>query len=223
MHPVTRVAGLVALAIGLASAHPLSLCLATVLLALLATAGGIVKPVFVDPPRRLKWLLLSVVVLYGFLVPGDVVLGDWAPVSPTRQGLLEGLLRAWMLLLMAGAARALMATTSREALVGALYWLTRPLERVGIHAARFCLRLVLTLEYAVTLRRGQPAPADGRSEGFTRRAAALARERLDDAEARAAEARPGPVTIPLCGAPPWWQWLLPLALLAALAGLARLS
>lgn len=223
MHPVTRIAGLVALAIGLATAGPAPLIAVTLMMGLLAGRQGLSRTVFLEPLRRLRWLLLSITLLYAFLLPGDPLLPGWTWAAPSRQGLLEGLLRCWMLCLMAGAAGWLMATTPREALMGALYWIARPLEYVGVDAARFCLRLVLTLEYALRLRRDSPAPKQHRSGSYTERAARLARSRLRRAEAAAAEAEPGPVSIPLSGAPPWWQWCVPAALLIALLALQRLS
>lgn len=217
MHPVIKVAGLAALAVGLATAELPPLILATILLMILAGVSRAVRPVFIDPPRRLKWLLLSVLGLYAFLLPGEPLVAGWERYSPSIAGVREGLLRCWMLLLMAGAARWLMAVTPREQIMGALYWIGRPLERLGLDSARFCLRLVLTLEYALTFRHQAPvARAYDENAGFARRAADLARARLRAAEQAAAQARPGPVDIPLCGAPPWWQWGGPVGLLIAL-------
>lgn len=221
MHPVIRIVGLLALAVGLASAGPAPLALATVLLLVPAASLGLGRTVFLDSLRRLRWLLLSIAVLYAFLLPGDPLVPGWETAAPSRRGLLEGLLRGWMLLLMAGAARWLMAITPREDLMGALYWITHPLRFLGVDAARFCLRLVLTLEYALVLRRDAVSPDRGRSGSYTRRAARLARSHLRRAEAAAEDAEPGPVSIPLVGRPPWWQWCLPAVLLIALLGLDR--
>lgn len=223
MHPVIRIAGLVALAIGLAGAGPAPLALATVLLVLLAGSKDLGRAVFLDTLRRLRWLLLSIALLYAFLLPGEPLVPGWVEAAPSRQGLLEGLLRGWMLWMMAGAARCLMAITDREALMGALYWFTRPLEYLGADVARFSLRLVLTLEYALLLRREASVPEPDRSATYTRRAARLARSRLRRAEEAAEAAEPGPVSIPLVGAPPWWQWCVPAALLIALLALERLA
>lgn len=224
MHPVIRVAGLVALAVGLASAAPAALALATPVLALPAAIHGELRAAFLSPVRRLRWLLVSVTALYAFLIPGDALVVAWGSLSPTWPGLVQGLLRSWMLLLMAGAARLLMNTTSREDVMGALYWIARPFDRLGVDTARFSLRLVLTLEYALAFRRSAVrVGAAGRRGGFAQRAVELARSRLREARDAAERARPGPVTIPLTGAPPWWQWAGPAALLVALLGLPGLT
>ena len=223
LHPVIRVAGLAALAVGLASAAPWPLAGATLLMGSLAGVGNVSRPVFLDPARRLRWLLLSVLALYAFMVPGNPLIEGWPSLSPTDRGIAEGLLRCWMLLLMAGSARLLMETTAREDIMGALYWFTRPLTRVGLDSARFCMRLVLTLEYALALRRRTPRGAPAQGGTFTERAVALARGRLDEARRIADEAPVGPVVIPGCGPPPVWQWAVPLVLLAALLLLAEAS
>lgn len=223
MHPVIRIAGLVVLAIGLSTARPGPLAGATLGLALLAGTGGLGRVVFLDPLRRLRWLLLSIALLYAFMLPGEALVPGWERAAPSRQGLVEGLLRCWMLWLMAGAARWLMAVTPREHLMGALYWITRPLQVLGVDAARFCLRLVLTLEYALLWRRDAPVTEPDRSGSYAERAARLARSRLRRAEEAADAAEPGPVPIPLVGAPPFWQWCVPGVLLIGLLALNRLA
>lgn len=224
MHPVIRIAGLLALALGLATAGLAPLAGATALIAWLAWRDGRLRVVFLDTLRRLRWLFLSITILYAFLLPGDPLVPGWERVAPSLQGIGEGLLRCWMLWLMAGAARWLMSTTSRESLMGALYWLTRPLAVLGLDTPRFCLRLVLTLEYALMLRQDVARDRRGRTAGsYLQRAAQLARERLRRAESMAREATPGPVSIPLCGAPPAWQWSLPAVLLLALLLLSRIG
>lgn len=220
VHPVIRLVGLVALAVGLASAAPLPLAAATLLVAGLAVIGDRRHPVLLLPLLRLKWLLVSVLALYAFMVPGEPLFPAWPSISPTEPGVVEGLLRCWMLLLMAGSARLLIETTPREDIMGALYWFTRPLERVGLDSARFCMRLVLTLEYALAFRRSHSAAGTRDNEaGFTDRAVAMARGRLEEARRRADESPAGPVVIPRCGAPPLWQWAAPAGLLSALLGL----
>lgn len=220
LHPVIRVAGLVALAVGLASAAFLPLAAASIILGVLAGMNDCYRPVFLSPLRRLKWLLVSILALYACMVPGEPLFPAWPSYSPTEQGIVQGMLRCWMLLLMAGSARLLMWTTSREDIMGALYWFTRPLEHVGLDSARFCMRLVLTLEYALALGRREPETgAREDSAGFTERAVAMARRRLEEAARTADEAPAGPVVIPRCGAPPLWQWMAPAALLVALLGM----
>lgn len=222
MHPLIRVLCLVALAIGLAAAAPAALLSASLLIAALVGATGAGAGVVLGALRRLRWLLISVLVLYAWLLPGDPLLERLADWSPTRQGLLAGLNRAWMLLVMATAARLLMELTPRDHLLAALHTLLKPLRRVKLNPARFCLRLVLTLEYALADR--GTGEDDARDDGrpLVQRAAALARDRLARAERRAERAELGDVRIPLLAGPTLAQWLVPAMLLAALLVLSGL-
>ncbi len=107
--------------------------------------------------RRLRWLLLSLFVLYAWFTPGRYLVPAWGGWSPTLEGLALGAERATLLILIALGAHLLLASTRREALVAGL-GLLQP------RGSRFALRLVLTLEAVPRAQAGLAAvTAPGRS------------------------------------------------------------
>lgn len=221
-YPVIRIAGLVALAVGLAAAAAPALLVASLLLALMAWLAGSGVSLATATLRRLRWLFVTIILLYGWFLPGSALIPQLGAFSPSVAGLLEGLRRSWMLWVMATAARLLIATTPRESLVAALAWWLSPLRLLRLDPSRFCLRLVLTLEYALELgpafRRG--GEGNGNRGGLVKRAEALARSGLARAEARADRAGESTVTVPRSAAPPVYQWAYPAGLLVGLLALS---
>lgn len=169
--------------------------------------------------KRLRFLWLSLVLLYFWFTPGDALwpaLGSW---SPSVAGVREGLVRIGVLALMLAAAQLLLQSTPTERLVAALYWLCTPLQWLGLDRGRFALRLVLVLETVPRLAElPLPAtPARAETGRFGRHAAAL-RARLRAALDAAAAAGPRQVELPQDGPPPRWQWLYPLLVALVLGG-----
>lgn len=218
MHPIVRVVSFLVFAGFLSAGGAARLGAAALLLAviyLLAGAphlGGLLRAL-----RRLRFLWLSLAVLYLWFTPGDGLwpaLGAW---SPTVQGLAEGSLRVAVLVLMVAAAQLLLQSTPTPQLLAAVHWLSRPLQWLGLNRDRFALRLVLVLETVPRLAelRLSPGAAEPARHGrFARHIAALG-ARMHAALAAADAAGPRQVELPADTAPPAWQWSYPL-LLAAL-------
>jgi len=219
-YPVIRIAGLLALGLGLAGAAAPALLAASLLLATLCWMAGTGASPASGTLWRLRWLFMTITLLYGWFLPGPPLVPLAGELSPTLAGLLEGLRRCWMLWIMATAARLTMATTSRESMVAALAWWLTPLRWLRLDPARFCLRLVLTLEYALELKPIFRCADPGGRGGLVRRAATVARGGLAEAEARAARAGESAMMLPRTALPPVWQWLYPGGLLAALLALS---
>jgi len=167
--------------------------------------------------RRLRWLWLSLCVVYFWFTPGSPVwpaLGAW---SPSGAGVQEGLLRASVLLLIASGANLLLQTTARDQLLAAIGWIAAPVRFVGGAPDRLALRLTLVLETVPRIRAmgGQAATVDpdagfrSRVGGIAKRVAARFRAVLDEAAAMPARE----IAVPDTGAPVWREWLVPLAML----------
>lgn len=120
----------------------LSILTAALAAALLWLNPGLLLSVF----RRMRYLLLSLLLLMGWTLPGDAVFDSlWAP---TWQGLQAGAVQVMRLLLAVWLVRALWLSAGREAMLAALYQLCAPLTRLGLPAKTLALRLWLTLYHA---------------------------------------------------------------------------
>ena len=98
--------------------------------------------------RRMRWLFLSLLILYLWFTPGQPLLPTFSS-TPTLEGIEEGLQRIVALVLLALAASLLLQTTPRAPLLAALYRLLAALGWIGIKTERLPVRIALTLE-AVT-------------------------------------------------------------------------
>lgn len=122
---------------------------------------------------------------------------------------------------MAAAARLLLKTTPREALVSGLNQLLHPLRWLRLEPQRFCLRLVLTLEYALVPLRGfDTVEEQGKHKGLIRRATGLVQTQFLATRQRADQAPLGVVSLPALRAPVWYQWLYPVMIVLGLFALS---
>ncbi len=98
--------------------------------------------------RRTRWLMLSLLVIYAYSTPGQAVFETLGALSPSQEGLHDGLLQlARLLLALAGLAILLDKLHRQHWLVG-IYTLLAPLAWLGGSRERFAVRLALTLHYA---------------------------------------------------------------------------
>lgn len=171
--------------------------------------------------RRVRWLLLAIVVLYGWFMPGTSVRPELGAFAPTHEGLQEGLRRVAALLMIVLAVYLLLTTTARGQLLAGLLWFGRPLRRIGLHDTRFAVRLVLALEAVGQvqdlLRQAQTTAVPGRRLQRVGRLAAT----VVQAALQRAEAAPASIDIPDARPVPAWQWLLPVGLAALLWSVAQ--
>lgn len=173
--------------------------------------------------RRMRWLLLSILIVYLWFTPGAplfVLLGHY---SPTLQGMQSGLLRVATLMLIAVLVVLLLQSTSRSDLIGAIRWLAAPLRLLGVDNSRLALRISLILdsvEEIQPLLRRQMENLPGRGGRLSRTGDSLAG--LFQAVIERAESLPRrQVTVAALRSPPPWQWLCPVALLLLFGMLAR--
>ena len=98
--------------------------------------------------RRTRWVVLSLLLIYGYATPGAALWDSLGSLSPTREGLLDGMLQLGRLLCALSGLAILLSLLSQERLIGGLYSLAYPLRIIGVSRERFAVRLALTLEYA---------------------------------------------------------------------------
>jgi hypothetical protein len=96
--------------------------------------------------RRLRWLLLSILILSLWFTPGEAIFEAYTKWSPSWEGLEFGLLRVAILAEIVMAVNILLITTKTEELIAALQWLLRPMSWLGIKNDKLALRIAMTLE-----------------------------------------------------------------------------
>jgi energy-coupling factor transporter transmembrane protein EcfT len=221
-HPVIRIVSFVVLTAFLALGAAVNILIGSAVMALLYVRinGQAWKNAW-RMLRRMRWLFLSIAVIYLWLTPGaPLVSGGKAFVQwlPTVDGLWQGGLRISSLALMVVAASLLLHVTARDQMLAALRWLLTPLGVLGMPHERFAVRAALTLE-AVMQVQGQVrgALAGAATEKPVARIGALAAVMFGIVMQEAELAPCTAIELPALRSPPLWQWGIPLLLFAVMA------
>lgn len=98
---------------------------------------------------RLKWLLLSVLLVYGWTVPGQYLWQN--QFSPTDAGLLLGLEQVLRLLIVTSSLQILLRLMTKSEIFTSIYIFLTPLQYFNQAQSRFAVRFALTLEKAERL------------------------------------------------------------------------
>lgn len=106
------------------------------------------SPEFLKLLRRTRWLMISLILVYAFATPGVAVLPHLGAYSPSREGLFSGGLQSLRLVALLAGLAILLATMPRDRILAGLYFLLRPLARMGVDVDRVAARIWLTLHYA---------------------------------------------------------------------------
>lgn len=102
---------------------------------------------FVRVVQRMRWLFISIGIIYAFGTPGEYIQYFPANFSPTFEGVALGFLQIAKLLTAVASLSMLFASSSKEHLMAGLYILLSPLNYIGFNVQRFTARLLLTLDY----------------------------------------------------------------------------
>lgn len=220
MHPLIRIVSFLVFAALVATGHAAQLVFATLLVAVGygVTANAQIKVAW-PLLRRMRWLFLSLLVVYLWFTPGQPLLPAIAS-QPTLEGVLEGLQRISALALLALAASLLIQSMTREALIAALYRLLSPLRWLRVQPERIAVRITLTLEAVTEVQqllteqlREHPANA---SRNPVARISAVSAGLFQAVITRAENTPCTTLNITTGARPPTVQWLMPLALGAVL-------
>lgn len=106
---------------------------------------------FLHMVRRMRWLFLSIFIIYAFATPGEMIPYFSVSFSPTFEGVNLGLQQVEKLLLALAALSLLVTRTSNEHMMLGIYRLLKPLGLIGLNIERFSARLMLTLQYVEAL------------------------------------------------------------------------
>jgi energy-coupling factor transporter transmembrane protein EcfT len=96
---------------------------------------------------RMRWLFISILIIYGIGTPGELI--PYIPLSfaPTFDGLQLGFLHIEKITIALAALNILFITESKQDLILGIYMLLSPLKYFGLNIKKFAIRLFLTLEY----------------------------------------------------------------------------
>jgi energy-coupling factor transporter transmembrane protein EcfT len=175
--------------------------------------------------RRMRWLFLSIAVIYLWFTPGVPLisgnrsLAEWLP---TVEGLWQGTLRMMSLALMVTFASLLLSVTSRGEVLGALHWMMTPLGILRFPHERFAVRAALSLEAVAQVQAHVRAAlaVGGESVNPLSRIGAVTGAIFGTVTGAAECAPCESVLLSEQAAPPLAQWAVPL-LLTVLMVLAR--
>lgn len=150
-HPAVQILVWVLLALLAQRLQPLALLVLSAILVSLALR--LCAAQLLSLLRRTRWILFSLLLIYAYTTPG----ASWWPqlgfVSPTREGILDGLLQLGRLLSVLSGLAILLVLLPQTQLISGLYTLAYPLRWLGLSRERIAVRLALTLEYAESAMR----------------------------------------------------------------------
>ncbi|MEO6145826.1 MAG: CbiQ family ECF transporter T component, partial [Sulfuriferula sp.] len=146
LHPATAIVLWLFFVVWLEFVQPSMLIVAA--LGLIPWLHGVTLTQFLRYLRRTRWLLLTLLVIYAYTLPGDNISALLGSFSPSMQGIQYGVLRLVRLILLLAALSILMVRTPRNSLLLGLFRILSPLQLLGVDAERIAVRLWLTLHYA---------------------------------------------------------------------------
>ena len=98
--------------------------------------------------RRTRWVMFSLLLIYAYSTPGQTIFEQWGALSPSQEGLMDGVLQLTRLLSALAALAILLDRLDRPQLIAGLYTLFAPMQWLGLSRERLAVRLALTLHYA---------------------------------------------------------------------------
>jgi hypothetical protein len=218
VHPLIRVVALLVFIAGLALARPTLLGAGFVLLLLLYRLTGFPAPrILLRMIVRLRWLLVAILLVYGWSTPGAALLPAISAWSPTVEGMSLGLLRILSLVMIVAAVHLLMQVTTRKQLLPAIMQLINPVTTVTARE-RLAVRILLSIE-AVTQVQSLVSETLTRQPLKNHRLSTLgvtAQTLYMSVLNKAALAGENVIEIVEPESPPLWQWLVPVALSAVI-------
>jgi energy-coupling factor transport system permease protein len=145
MHPFVKIACFFFLLLLLQYLSPSSIAVLCGLICLLAAVLNL--PHFSQLIKRMRWLFLSLLLVYAYATPGEYLAFLPLNVAPSFEGLHLGLMQIAKLLIAVASLSALFASASKSQLMAGLWTLLSPLRLVGLNVERFTVRMLLTLHY----------------------------------------------------------------------------
>ena len=145
MHPLVKIIFLMVLLliINLMSVYWIvTICVMMIALALMYGNGQ-----FLIAVLRMRWLWLTMLLIYAFTTPGEYIAIFSTLINITYEGVQSGLLQMLKLLTAIASINFLFSNSNKTDLLVGLSGLMTPLKWLGINVEKFSVRLFLTLEY----------------------------------------------------------------------------
>jgi energy-coupling factor transporter transmembrane protein EcfT len=178
--------------------------------------------------KRMRWLFLSMLVIYFWFTPGQAFLPFIADYSPTWQGIRMAGYRIGSLVVIVVAVNIVIKSTPKELITSGLLWLLEPLSYVGLPHERLAVRIVLTfnmiseIQYEYDLLKRSKRTSDALIQGRPKGAGGFL-QRLDslgelganlftNVVDKSQQIEEHSIELPTESAPPFHQWGLPVLL-----------
>lgn len=146
LHPAVQLFAWMALVISVQILSPLLVFLFCALLTL--SAFKLSGERFAQLLRKTRWIAVSLLLIYAYTSPGELLWAQLGILSPVYEGVIQGLLQlARLIIVLAGLAILLTQLTQSQLISGLYTWL-KPLDFLGGARKRAAIRLALTLSYA---------------------------------------------------------------------------
>jgi len=149
MHPLVKILYFI-LALLLISVAD-NIMLLVLLISFCIAITGLRVNAFFLAVRRMRWLFLSILMIYAFGTPGELVPQFPVDFAPSYEGLQLGMLQIEKLLIALAALSLLLTNSPKEQMMLGLYMLLIPFKFIGLNIERFSARLMLTLNYVEEL------------------------------------------------------------------------
>lgn len=172
--------------------------------------------------KRLRIFFVSILIMYLWFTPGQLIWPVLASWSPTFEGLMQGAQRISALVILVLGVESLLRLVDRSSLLVGLYYFASCFRWIGFDRERLIIRVLLTLEFAESTlfvdnddveknqvkTKGQfkfnnIAPyLDSISERLAKSFSVAAHKNIDVSE----------IEIDVDGLPGWLQWLIPISM-----------
>lgn len=149
MHPFVKILTLIAVLLMMNSLNHWLLFGLCILVC--AVAAKLQYHQFLAMIRRMRLFLISILLVYLFATPGEIIEHISSAISPTYEGLYLGLVQMQKLLIALAALCVLLSVDSKEKLMLGLYVFLSPLKVLGLDVKKFTARLFLTFNYVEEL------------------------------------------------------------------------
>lgn len=147
MHPVIRILCFLIFSGFVAFGNLSTLLLASLIFIVALAKPGLVNFLaYLQQLKRLKWFFLSILLLYIWFTPGQVIFPAMPILSPSSEGIKLGSERVIALMFIVFGLHVFIKTIAPDRLIEAILWCLQPLKWLGLPHESLAIRISLTLK-----------------------------------------------------------------------------